>query len=52
MRSGKRIFGNRVSAAFDVNGDNFALIAIFNKRAYLLLVNLIAALGGLFGGIS
>ncbi len=47
MQSGKRVFCSRVSAAFNVNSDNFALAAVFDKRTYLLLVYLIAAPGSL-----
>ena len=52
MRSGKRIFRNGVSAALNIDGNNLTAIAFFDERTYLLLVNLIAAPGSFFGGIS
>lgn len=52
MRSGKGILRNGISAALDVNGNDFASAAFFDTRAYLLLVNIIAAPGSFFSGIS
>ncbi len=51
MRSRQSIFGNCISATFDINCNDFATIAVFYKETDLSFVNVITAMSGFFSGI-